>query len=127
MQGGGGTFGVVLEATSQVSPPVSLQVAAVMLPSRNASWTRDLWSIVLDNGLRWAEEGWGSFLTGESALFVTPALDSVTAHNSMLPLLDYGDKLKDEGVNEVRVIFAEFSTWGKFFNTFAGTDSAVCS
>lgn len=123
--GGGGTFGIVTEATFVASPPVTLQVAAVIFAEPNATSTKEMWSIVVEHSLEWVKEGWGSFLTGESALFVTPALNSSAASDSMQPLLDFGNKLKTDNVANVTVIFQEFPTWGSFFNTFANTDPAV--
>ncbi|KAI5122815.1 hypothetical protein M0805_000157 [Coniferiporia weirii] len=122
--GGGGTFGVVLEATTLVSPPVTLQVAAVIFTQENETLTKSLWSVVVENSLRWAEEGWGAFVTSDSALFVTPALNNSAANVSMLPLLELGNSFKTAGVEGVEVVFSEFPSWGEFFNTFAGTGSA---
>lgn len=124
-KGGGGTFGVVLEATFIASPRVILQVALVSFIEPNVTSTRDMWSIVVDQSLKWAEEGWGSFLTGESALFVTPTLNSTTAAASMEPLIDFGNKLTADNVPNVTVLLQEFPSWASFFNTFANTDSAV--
>ncbi|KAG6826339.1 hypothetical protein H0H87_007457, partial [Tephrocybe sp. NHM501043] len=55
--GGGGTFGVVLEATSLASPPVALQTVIVSFTTANSTRTKDLWTTLTDNGLKWADEG----------------------------------------------------------------------
>ncbi|KAH8114550.1 hypothetical protein DFH11DRAFT_1767528, partial [Phellopilus nigrolimitatus] len=123
--GGGGTYGVVLEATSLVSPPMTLQVAAVIFSESNMTSTRAMWSLIIENSLRWTEEGWGSFVNADSALFVTPALNNSAANTSMAPLTEFGNALKANGVDGVEVISAEFPSWGTFFNTFSGTDSAT--
>lgn len=116
----------MLEATFITSPRVTLQVALVSFVEPNVTLTRDMWSIVVDQSLKWSEEGWGSFLTGESALFVTPTLNNTAAAASMQPLIDFGNKLAAGNVPNITVLFREFPSWGSFFNTFANTDSAVC-
>ncbi|KLO05539.1 FAD-binding domain-containing protein [Schizopora paradoxa] len=123
--GGGGTFGVVYESTHLVSPPVTLQVAAVLLSQTNSTLTKGLWKVIIDNSLRWTQEGWGSFVTADSALFLNPVLNSSEANISMLPLLDFGENLNKSGVAGVEVLFQEFPSWGTFFSTFSGTDSAA--
>lgn len=97
----------------------------MILPALNETWTNSLWSLIIENSLKWTEEGWGSFIAANSALFVTPALDSSAAKESMAPLLEFGRALNESGIQGVQVISAEFPSWGAFFNTFAGTDSAV--
>ncbi len=124
--GGGGTFGIVYESTHLVSPPVTLQLAAVLLPKNNVTLTKGLWNVVIENSLRWTQEGWGSFVTADSALFINPILNSSAANSSMQPLLAFGEGLNNSGVAGVEVLFQEFPSWNTFFSTFAGTDSAVC-
>lgn len=123
--GGGGTFGVVYESTHLVSPPVTIQVAGVILSQTNSTLTRDLWNVVIEGSLQWTEEGWGSFVAKSSAMFVNPVLNASAANTSMQTLLSFGNDLNNAGVAGVEVIFQEFPSWGAFFNTFSKTDSAV--
>ena len=58
--GGGGTFGVVMEATILASPRVTLQTVTVIIPAGDKELSRRLWSVMVANGVRWAEEGWGA-------------------------------------------------------------------
>jgi len=43
----------------------------------------------------------------------------------MKPLIDFGQKLQDDGVEGAQLLVLEFPSWGTFFNTFADTDAAV--
>jgi len=43
----------------------------------------------------------------------------------MQPLLAFGENLNSSGVTGVEVLFRGFPSWGTFFSTFAGTDSAA--
>ncbi|KAI0263997.1 hypothetical protein BC834DRAFT_885007 [Gloeopeniophorella convolvens] len=122
--GGGGTFGVVLEATILASPPVNLQVALVTWDTPDLVRTASLWAILVENAERWAGEGWGAFVTGESVLYLTPVLDAASAAASMRPLIDFGKQLQAAGVPGAAVNVLEFPSWGTFFNTFADTNSA---
>ena len=104
-----------------------MQVAAVILSETNDTITRSLWSIIVNNSLTWSQEGWGAFINAESAVFVTPLLNTSAANASMSPLLEFGLALNESGVPGVEVIFTEFPSWGSFFFALAGTDSAVGS
>ncbi|EPQ50955.1 FAD-binding domain-containing protein [Gloeophyllum trabeum ATCC 11539] len=123
--GGGGTFGVVLESTTLASPPVTLQVYVVQWTNPEASLTHDLWSILIENGLKWADEGWGGFANGESAIYISPNLDTVRANVSMAPLIAFGERIKHDGIHGATLTVLEFPTWGTFFNAFAGDNSAA--
>ncbi|KAF8748705.1 oxygen-dependent FAD-linked oxidoreductase family [Rhizoctonia solani] len=69
--GGGGTFGVVLEATSQVVPnPVGTV-------------------IFVENSVRWSQEGWGGFLYPTTSLLANPRLNRTAAEASLKPLTDF--------------------------------------
>ncbi len=116
---------MVYESTHLVSPQVTLQVAAVILSETNSTLTRGLWDVIIENSLRWTEEGWGSFVAGDSALFLNPVLNTSVANSSIQPLLTFGRNLSSSGVAGVQVLFQEFPSWGIFFSTFSGTASAV--
>lgn len=122
--GGGGTFGVVLESTTLASPPVTLQVVVVTWTNPNSTLTESLWSILVDNAVKWADEGWGGFVAGQSVIYLTPKLNKEQAAESMKPVIDFGGKLKQDGVAGAQLLILEFPTWYTFFNTFANTDSA---
>ncbi|KAJ7017040.1 hypothetical protein C8F04DRAFT_484826 [Mycena alexandri] len=116
--GGGGTFGVVLEATVLASPPVALQTVIISWAVPNRTLTAELWNILADNGLAWAADGWGGFSTAEVAILVNPTLNLGQATASMAPLIDFGNRLQQDGVSGVQVVVITFPTFLAFFNAF---------
>ncbi|KAJ7791115.1 hypothetical protein B0H14DRAFT_3094553 [Mycena olivaceomarginata] len=136
--GGGGTFGVVLEATLLASPPVTLQAVIVSWPSTSMNRTRaltaELWTILTENGLKWAAEGWGGFSTSEIAILVNPVLDPEQAAASMVPLVKFGERLQQDGVDGAETVVTTFPSFLAFFNAFTlehvasvGTNLALTS
>ncbi|KAJ7110724.1 hypothetical protein C8R43DRAFT_162562 [Mycena crocata] len=116
--GGGGTFGVVLEATILASPPVTLQAVIVSWSGQNRSLTTELWQMMADNGLKWSAEGWGGFSMSEIAILVTPVLDPLQAAASMEPLIQFGHRLQDDKVPGAQLVVTTFPTFRAFFNAF---------
>ncbi|TFK52652.1 FAD binding domain-containing protein [Heliocybe sulcata] len=123
--GGGGTYGVVLESTVLASPPVTLQVYVVQWTKPNATLTSSLWSLLVENGLKWGEEGWGGFVNDVSAIYLSPNLDAVRANASMAPLIAFGEEIVERGIEGATLLVLQFPSWGAFFNTFAGDNSAA--
>ncbi|KAK7054541.1 hypothetical protein VNI00_003739 [Paramarasmius palmivorus] len=117
--GGGGTFGVVMESTVLASPQITLQMIHVSFGSSDENLTRDLWTIMVANGLRWATEGWGGIATSNIAIYVNPNLGHDDALESIEPLLEFAERLQMDGVAKVTVITTEFSSWGRFFDWFS--------
>ncbi|GJJ14555.1 hypothetical protein Clacol_008820 [Clathrus columnatus] len=145
--GGGGTFGVVLSATILASPPINIQATLIQFPmgltppaqfsqtqrvidaeGEDLSLTQSMWSLLLNNSLRWAQEGWGGYVNGNSALYINPVLNQEDAKESMKPLVNWAARLRDsvpkEAQGDVLIIQGEFGTWGNFFNLFANDNSA---
>ncbi|KAF8667853.1 oxygen-dependent FAD-linked oxidoreductase family [Rhizoctonia solani] len=87
--GGGGTFGVVLEATSQVVPnpvgTVSLRWQLVPTPAN----IQAMFKIFVENSVRWSQEGWGGFLYPTTSLLANPRLNRTAAEASLKPLTDF--------------------------------------
>jgi len=122
--GGGGTFGVVLESTVLASPQVTLQTVIVSF-SPNTTRTKELWTILADNGLRWANEGWGGFSMAGVVILINPGLSKNETAKSMNPLIQFGKRLQSEGVAGAATTVTEFSSWFKFFDTFTKAHVAV--
>ncbi|KAF9525498.1 FAD binding domain-containing protein [Crepidotus variabilis] len=118
LRGGGGTFGVVVEATMMVSPPVALQTVILQF-SPNTTLSRELWGILVDNGLQWSKDGWGGVSIANVAVFINPILRKEAAASSAAPLIEFGQRLKAEGASGVSLTVVEFPSWYKFFQPFA--------
>jgi hypothetical protein len=86
--GGGGTFGVVIESTNKVEPAVSLIYSFIQMPS-NATNTTQFTQLLVDNVIRWSQEGWGG-PNGQTFLaMVNPFMDIEAARKSMAPIADF--------------------------------------
>ncbi|KAJ7454533.1 FAD-binding domain-containing protein [Mycena galericulata] len=110
--GGGGTFGVVLEATILAAPAAPVQV--VVSPER----TKALWALIADHVIGWADAGWGGYSMPNLALFVTQRLSKEEAATSMQPLVDFAEQLKTDGVEGAMVMVMEFPSFLPFFTSF---------
>ncbi|KAA1474685.1 FAD-binding domain-containing protein [Dentipellis sp. KUC8613] len=122
--GGGGTFGVVLESTILASPPVPLQ-AVVVLWRPTANLTQSIFSLLVDNAVKWADEGWGGLANDQSVIYVNPKPQTQTQSNSsMAPLIQFGERLLADGVPGTQLLVLQFPTFGSFFNTFAVSQAA---
>lgn len=84
--GGGGTFGVVLDATHTAAPTLPLQVAAFQFNRTGADQFVEFYSIIVNNTDKWAAQGWGGHVAENSLVYVNPLLDLATAQASMAPL-----------------------------------------
>lgn len=118
--GGGGTFGVVIESTTLVSPVVTVQAILLSITSPSANLTQELYSIMIENGLKWADEGYGGYVSGGTAVYLTPKLTAAEHAASMAPLLDFGRKLNATGAGVYQLL--EFPNWLSFFNVFTETE-----
>ncbi|KAF8176027.1 FAD-binding domain-containing protein [Pholiota molesta] len=107
--GGGGTFGVVLEATMMVSPKEPYRLANINWPVDNEN-LRSILGIFLDNVTSFAENGWGGYLTVRNLVLITPAkrVDAKSAVESMQALVDLSTSLG--GVSTV-IDIPTYDTW----------------
>ncbi|KAJ6592849.1 hypothetical protein B0H19DRAFT_1088632 [Mycena capillaripes] len=118
--GGGGTFGVVLEATVLAAPAAPVQVVVVTWAptARSPARTQALWALIADNMLGWADAGWGGYTMPQLALFVTQRLSKDEAAASMAPLLAHAEAMREEGVDGAMGMVMEFPSFLPFFNSF---------
>lgn len=112
-------------AREDSTPPAENIVDA---EGRDLSLTRSLWSVLLNNSLKWAQDGWGGYVTGNSALYINPVLSNDEAKESMKPLVDWASQLRSslttQMQNNVTIVEGEFGTWYHFFSMFADDNSA---
>jgi hypothetical protein len=122
--GGGGTFGVVLESTILASPQVTIQAVLVTF-SPNATLTKQLWTILVDNGVQWANDTWGGLANSNTAVYISPKLSKDDAAKSMAPLIQFGQQLVDDKVAGANVVVTTFPSYGTFFNFLVSSEVAV--
>ncbi|CAE6465185.1 unnamed protein product, partial [Rhizoctonia solani] len=87
--GGGGTFGVVMEATSQVVPNRVSTVALKWQLVPTADNLKTFLTIIVQNSLRWSQEGWGGYLYPTASILANPRMNATAAAASLKPLTDF--------------------------------------
>ncbi|CAE6541703.1 unnamed protein product [Rhizoctonia solani] len=87
--GGGGTFGVVLEATSEVVPNKVSTIAFSWQLVPTPDIIKSFFTILVENSLRWSQEGWGGYLTATASMLANPRMDANQAAESLRPLTDF--------------------------------------
>ncbi|CAE6439638.1 unnamed protein product [Rhizoctonia solani] len=87
--GGGGTFGVVLEATSEVVPNTVPTVSFSWTLTPTAENLKAFMTILVDNAVRWAEEGWGGYVYTPAGIIANPLLNVSQAEESLKPMTDF--------------------------------------
>ncbi|KAI7245139.1 hypothetical protein KC343_g6969 [Hortaea werneckii] len=117
--GGGSTFGVNMEITTTAHPRVTLQVAYIRFVSLDPESIEKFVTICVENGDKWATEGWGGYITpgargklSSGLVLVTPKLTNEEAKQSMKPLTDYASSLGNLAINN------EISTAHSWFEAF---------
>ncbi|KAK7713249.1 hypothetical protein SLS64_004498 [Diaporthe eres] len=109
--GGGGTFGIVLEATHQVEPVAPLVVASISFTA-NSTNLAPFYGIAVDNALEWASQGWGGHFRGAAMLFVNPLLDLSNAADTMASVVSYAEAQGGSAT------FTEFASYYNFFRDY---------
>ncbi|GAP82512.2 putative isoamyl alcohol [Rosellinia necatrix] len=124
--GGGGTFGVVLEATHRVEPAMPIAVAHITLPTEATVDTSLQWiELMARESLRWGEEGWGGHVAGLWMTHMNP-LPRMTnlgdggaaAQKSVQAATDFA--LSVGGTSVVEVLPDFLSVWNKYIATNTG-------
>ncbi|EIM92699.1 FAD-binding domain-containing protein [Stereum hirsutum FP-91666 SS1] len=116
--GGGGTFGVVLESTHLVEPQMSLRVASISF-TQTSNNSREWFEIVVNNSLRWGNEGWGGHIGGNTLIHVNPLLTLAEANTSMKKAVDFAIAQGGTAVIE------ELPSWYQFFTKYVGAAQAA--
>lgn len=115
--GGGGTFGVVLSATTRASPATKVQMVLVTYPATSTALTRDLWGLMFDNSVAWAKAGWGLLATNGTVVYINPTLSQAEASASMDPLLKWASSKQSEGASAVVKEFPDYPAYFTFFTS----------
>jgi hypothetical protein len=84
---------------------VTLQAVVVSF-SPNATLTERLWTILVDNGIQWANDGRGGLANSETAIYSTPTLSKDDAATSMALLIQFGEELVDTQVASAHLDYA---------------------
>ncbi|KAI9046030.1 putative isoamyl alcohol oxidase [Aspergillus affinis] len=114
--GGGGTFGVVMETTHEVEPEIKFVSANIKFPKTKTN-VLPFMDIVVNNTLKWAKEGWGGHITGNTLVNVSPLLSIDQAKESLAEVISYA---KAQGGSAT---IEEFSTWYDFYDKYVTSSS----
>lgn len=114
-----------MESTHLASPPVKIQTVIVSWTGTNKDLTKEMWSIMAENGLRWSEEGWTAIGRAQVTIHLNPVLGKDEAARSLAPMIEFGQKLKDRGIQSAKFTMLEFPSWYAFFDAFASQYVAV--
>ncbi|KAJ3504745.1 hypothetical protein NLJ89_g7778 [Agrocybe chaxingu] len=122
--GGGGTFGVVLEATMMVSQVESYRVANINWPP-TAPNLKQVLEIFLNNATNFALQGWGGYvtITTGNIILMTPRLNLKEAQESMHPLVELTTQLG--GVSTVTEVPTFLSWFDNYVRGMAGAQALV--
>jgi FAD/FMN-containing dehydrogenase len=127
--GGGGTFGLVLEATTEASPRIPMQVAAVIFNTNQSSVLKQFLQILAANSLQWAHDSWGGYnqanYDGKGNtifLYVNPVLNTSAAVKSIKPMTDWA-----AGLGNMTTLDSvlEVPSFNEFYTDFLATGIEV--
>lgn len=123
--GGGGTFGVVLDATHRVEPVMPVAVADMKLPSNATADTVLEWiALQAQHGLSFGRQGWGGHAAGTYLTHVNPVPgianvsdDGAAAKKSMKVASDF--VLSNGGTSVIEVLPTWSDAWQKYIKPAA--------
>ncbi|KAI1134260.1 FAD-binding domain-containing protein [Hypoxylon sp. FL0543] len=129
--GGGGTFGIVLEATHRVEPSMPVAVANISLPSNVTAETSLQWiELMARQSLAWGKQGWGGHAGGLYLTYMNPVPPvanstdgGVAARNSMRAATEFA--LSIGGASDVQVLPNFLDVWNKYVLPGALTTAGV--
>lgn len=118
--GGGGTFGIVLEATHRVEPKMPIAVASITIPGNSTDTTiRDWIKRQALDSYGWGRQGWGGHVAGLYVKHFNPlpqyanlSDDGVAAQATMQEATDFA--LAHGGTSIVEVVPDWLTAWNKY-------------
>ncbi|KDN46581.1 hypothetical protein RSAG8_04234, partial [Rhizoctonia solani AG-8 WAC10335] len=134
--GGGGTFGVVLEATSRVEKKIPTQIVLEAtsrvekkIPTQSifvkfnpvTAHVVAYMSTIIENSVQWAEDGWGGYISPNYAIFATPKLNRTEAEASMAPLTQV---VASFGSDMIKNEFTSYDSFLPLFNNVVANAAA---
>ncbi|KAG6006898.1 hypothetical protein E4U21_006617 [Claviceps maximensis] len=113
--GGGGTFGVVLEATHMIEPKMPMAVASIQVSAENRSAVTGFMHKLVDTTLDLASDGWGGHIYGNRIVYVNPSIrHKDRAEDSMNSMIEYarhnGGEANVSIANGFLAIYEQFVT-----------------
>ncbi|TVY53558.1 FAD-linked oxidoreductase, partial [Lachnellula suecica] len=115
--GGGGTFGIVMEATHKVEPAMSLSVAYIKY-NQTASNVHQWLDLLINNSLGWANDGWGGHYVSNNLISITPLLNLSKAEISMAPAAAFAK------ANNGTVVIEFLPSWYSFYTKYVKPNEA---
>ncbi|KAK9786409.1 putative Isoamyl alcohol oxidase [Seiridium cardinale] len=118
--GGGGTFGIVLEATHRVEPKMPIAVASITIPSNSTDDTIKKWiqRQTMDS-YDWGRQGWGGHVAGLYLKHFNPLPQyanvsdgGAAAQATMQKATDFA--LANGGTSVVEVVPDWLTAWNKY-------------
>ncbi|KAH7335069.1 FAD-binding domain-containing protein [Rhizoctonia solani] len=100
--GGGGTFGVVLEATSEVVPNPVSTVALSWQLNPTPDNIKSFFTILVQNSIRWSQEGWGGSFNPSGSIIANPRMNASQAAESLTPLTDFLKNASNGNASQVQ-------------------------
>jgi nitrilase len=116
--GGGGTFGIVMEATHRVEPVMNLSVAFIKY-NQTANNIHQWLELLVNNSLGWANDGWGGHYVSSNILSVTPLLSLKEAEESMEPAAAFAR------ANNGSVVIESVPSWYSFYTKYVKSNEAA--
>jgi FAD/FMN-containing dehydrogenase len=116
--GGGGTFGVVMQSTHLVEPPIPMVAADIAFTS-NSTTLLEWMGIMMEEAAPWADAGWGGHITGSSLIYVNPILSMDAAQESMKNASDYATS---QGGS---VVFQQFDSFYGFYEEYVAANAVT--